>query len=132
MSGLHKSTASTRPKVPSSHSPMNKSIQSEKEFQRAVIQLARLNGWHFSDSRRQVRPGVFVGDKEAKGFPDLVLVRAQRLLFVELKSQDGRVKPEQQEALDLLSAVGGGVEAHLWRPADWDTEITLALAHKKA
>jgi VRR-NUC domain len=105
-------------------------LYSEKEFQRAVIQLARLNGWrvwHFSDSRRQVRPGVFVGDKEAKGFPDLVLVRAQRLLFVELKSQGGRVKPEQQEALDLLSAVGGGVDVHVWRPSDWE-QIVLALA----
>ena len=37
---------------------------SEKDFQRAVLDLAHTLGWktmHFHDSRRQVKPGVFVG-----------------------------------------------------------------------
>ena len=75
----------------------------EKAFQSRVVELARLYGWrvaHFHDSRRQVKPGVFVGDKDAAGFPDLVLVRPP------------------DEWLSLLVACG--VEARVVRPSDWD------------
>ena len=61
---------------------------SEADFQQAVIELARICGWkvaHFHDSRRQVGD-KFVGDADAKGWPDLVLVRGERLLIRELKA----------------------------------------------
>lgn len=50
----------------------------ERQFQPQVVQLARLCGWliyHTFDSRRS-----------AAGFPDLCMVRGDRCLFVELKS----------------------------------------------
>lgn len=121
--------------------------QTEAQFQRAVLDLARRLGWrcaHFNDSRRQVRPGVFVGDKDAAGFPDLVLVRRGRIVFAELKTEKGRVKPEQREWLDdlrgprdlglsektLLQASLRGklpdVLVCLWRPSDWD-EVQAVL-----
>lgn len=84
----------------------------ERAFQAEVLHLAGLFGWrvfHPYDSRRSQR-----------GFPDLTLVRGDRLVFAELKSEGGRVRPEQVEWLDALGGVGGCVEAFLWRPSDLD------------
>ena len=90
----------------------------EADFQAAVIELARLCGWrvaHFHDSRRQVG-GKLVGDKDAAGFPDLVMVRLGELLFVELKSAKGGLTRLQWAWMDDLSRVA---ECYTWRPADW-------------
>lgn len=92
----------------------------ERQLQDRLIEVGEMYGWrvsHFSDSRRQVRPGVFVGDKQAKGFPDLVLVRPPELLVWELKKEVGApVTPEQQEWLDDLAA--SGVEVAVVRPSN--------------
>lgn len=82
----------------------------EKEFMQQILDLARLSGWlcyHTHDSRRS-----------APGFPDLVLVRPPVVVFAELKTEVGKVQPEQRE---WLKALGGceAVEARLWRPSDW-------------
>lgn len=82
--------------------------ESEAYFQAFVIALARRLGWasyHTFDSRHS-----------QGGFPDLVLVRCQRLLFVELKSEKGKISPEQQTWIDMLAFVPG-VEAYFWRPS---------------
>jgi hypothetical protein len=81
---------------------------SERQLQSAVIQLAELVGWrvyHTHDSRRS-----------QPGFPDLTLVRENRLLFVELKSAKGRLTVEQ---VDWLEALGYVASVATWRPADW-------------
>ena len=91
---------------------------SEAAFQRTVVDLAAWRGWrsyHTHDSRRS-----------APGFPDLVLVRSDRLLAVELKTRTGRVTDAQRRWLAALSCVPG-ISCHLWRPADWP-EITTVLA----
>ncbi len=65
---------------------------SERAFQRQIVQLAELMGWrtyHTYDSRRS-----------NPGFPDLVLVRAPRVIFAELKRQRGRVTAAQTEWVD--------------------------------
>lgn len=83
----------------------------EAELMRAVTELARGLGWicyHTHDSRRS----------EA-GFPDLVMVRGDRILYRELKTGHGRVKPEQQVWLDALAAADG--DATVWRPADLES-----------
>lgn len=115
---------------------MSKALKasSEAAFQQQVLQLAGFYGWlsyHTHDSRRS-----------QPGFPDLVLVRGPELLFVELKTDKGRVRPEQQVWLQALTVIqsavcrirldsGGGelpaVEAHLWRPKDFD-ELHARLA----
>jgi hypothetical protein len=95
---------------------------SEKELQARVIEFARLYGWrvaHFHDSRRQVKPGVFVGDKDAVGFPDLVLVRPPRLMVVELKRELGKLTDEQHAWIGDLQACG--VEVHVVRPSSEDS-----------
>lgn len=83
---------------------------SEAAWQEQVLELAQLYRWlayHTFDSRRS-----------AAGFPDLVLARAPELLIVELKSERGRVRPEQRDWLEVLAACG--IETHVWRPSDFD------------
>lgn len=97
--------------------PVRHSV-SEAEFQRQIIQLAELHHWrvgHFHDSRRQVRPGVMVGDKYAAGIPDLVLVR-ERVIWAELKAEKGRISISQR--LWLSDLARAGAEVYLWRPSD--------------
>lgn len=84
--------------------------ETERDFQRWVTDLATWFGWrwwHDVDSRRNFA-----------GLPDLILARRGRLIFAELKRQQGQVRPEQAEWLAVLGSIGGGVEVHLWRPAD--------------
>jgi hypothetical protein len=100
---------------------MKISKQSEASFQKQVLALAKLKGWrdyHTHDSRRS-----------AAGFPDLVLVRGERLIFAELKRDGGKPRPEQMEWLTALGGVGGIVCGHVqtfvWRPADWNRIVEL-------
>ncbi len=90
---------------------------SEREFQSQVRQLATIFGWrvyHTFDSRHS-----------DKGFPDLVCVRRNRVVFMELKTEDGKVKPEQQQWRQLLGAVGGNVEYILARPSMWNELVEV-------
>ena len=95
--------------------------ESEKHFQAAVMQLARLTGWcfyHTHNSRHS-----------AKGFPDLCLVRGNVCIMAELKTDTGKVTADQEAWLIALDAVPG-LEVALWRPSDWG-EIEKALKKKK-
>lgn len=123
--------------------------QTEEQWQQVVIEYAQLMGWlvaHFRPAR--------VGDSwrtpvaaDGVGFPDLVLVRGPVLIFAELKSDTGKVRPEQQAWLDALGALDSpiatayadaygeaasdgiapwpagvkvaAVHAFVWRPRDW-------------
>jgi VRR-NUC domain-containing protein len=97
---------------------------SEKAFQASVLDLAERLNWktaHFHDSRRQVRgrdgkPRT-IGDSAAAGFPDVVFVRRDRLIFAELKREKGRLLPSQVDWLADLERTEA--EVYLWRPADW-------------
>lgn len=81
----------------------------EAVLQQRVMAIAAALGWtlryHTFDSRRSNR-----------GFPDCVFVRGERIVFAELKSQKGRLRPEQREWLAGLEATPA--ETHVWRPAD--------------
>lgn len=104
---------------------------SEAALQAQIIELAQTLHWtvgHHHDSRREVRPGVFVGDKLAAGIPDLVLVR-ERVLWVELKDTKGKLSANQVLWLDALRKAGA--EVYVWRPGDMD-EITSVLQSKCA
>ena len=99
--------------------------ESEKGFQRCVIELAHLLGYMVAHFRhgRITRDGqeiyvVPVG-ADGKGFPDLVLVGRGRVIFAELKSKKGRLSPEQKIWIETLEA--NGAEVHVWRPADFET-----------
>lgn len=89
----------------------------EDELQAAAVALAKANGWlvyHTHDSRRS-----------AAGFPDLVLLRGGRLMFVELKAAKGKLSDDQKTWLAALEGVAG-VAVYCWRAADWP-EVVAAL-----
>lgn len=92
---------------------------SEKSWQSAVVEYARLTGWlvyHTHDSRRS-----------EPGYPDLTMVRQGRLVFAELKTDKGKLRPEQQTWIRELQECEHSLdddgrvyfpEVHVWRPRD--------------
>lgn len=100
---------------------------SEADFQAQVVELAGLLGWRHLHVRRTVGRGrKWTTSTNLQGWPDLLLwhERQRRVLAAELKTDAGRATPEQLEVLDSLRVAG--LEAHLWRPRDWD-QITRVL-----
>ena len=86
---------------------------SESELQAAIIKQAKLWGWkqvyHTYDSRRS-----------EEGFPDLVMVRRDRIIFAELK-KNRQLKPSRAQQLWLRALqFTGKVEVYVWSPEDWD------------
>ena len=95
----------------------------EAEMQNQLQAEAKKAGWlyyHTYDSR-----------KSKEGFPDVVLVKPPRLLFVELKGPRGKATAEQKYWIDQLRRVSG-VHASfvwpsgfsdllegLWKPDEW-------------
>lgn len=92
----------------------------ERDFMRQVTELANIYGW----SWLHLRPGMTrdswrtpISGPLGKGFPDLMLVRGSRLLFVELKREGA--EPTQQQ-VDVLGILNGVAETAVWWPHDWD------------
>jgi len=82
----------------------------EKELQSSVLEQLRWMGWlcyHTFDSRRS-----------QPGFPDVVAVKGSRLMFVEFKTEKGKVKYEQTEWLSWLAFAHD--EVYLVRPSTQD------------
>jgi hypothetical protein len=95
-------------------------MQTEADLQTAVLQLSRMYGWktaHFRAARMSDGRWVTPIQGDAKGYPDLTLVRDGELIFAELKSGTGKVAPEQQAWLDAFNRVPG-IRAYVWRPND--------------
>jgi VRR-NUC domain len=96
----------------------------EQSFEVCVAEVARLAGWrcvHFRAARTKHGwrvPTAYDG----QGWPDLTLVRPPRLVFVELKSQTGKLSDSQRDWLDVLRLLPNA-EVHVWRPADWDALV---------
>lgn len=96
-------------------------IVTEAQFQKAVMGAADTFGWlayHDVDSRRN-----------RAGFPDLVLARWERagpgarVIFAELKTERGKLRPEQRRWADVLGC--SRAEYYVWRPSDWDTVLDI-------
>lgn len=107
---------------------------SEAAWQTQVTNLATFYGWRLYHTHRS--------DRSPAGFPDLVLIRPPELIFAELKTDKGRLKPEQAAWLEDLELVrqavtdlrqnaeagyagispeyAAAVDVYLWRPADFD------------
>jgi hypothetical protein len=80
----------------------------ENDLQRLVTDAAELYGWHWAHFRpAQTARGwrTPVSGTIGKGFPDLILARPRdhRLAFVELKSDVGKISPDQQFVHDVLT-----------------------------
>jgi hypothetical protein len=57
---------------------------------------------------------------DGAGFPDLILLRGERIIAAELKVGKGRATNEQ---LAWLDAFGAACDAYLWRWEDWDSIV---------
>lgn len=120
--------------------------------------LARMFSWtvaHFrpgKTSRQYVNKQGEIKDVwvtpvqgDGAGFPDLVLVHGQymqlaaygegkvtipgRTIWAELKSDSGKLSPEQILWLDLLIDTEGA-EVYLWRPSDLEEiQLILGMGH---
>jgi len=97
----------------------------EEQFFDQVIDLAHLYGWqvaHFRPARTKWGWRTAVSANGA-GFPDCIFLR-ERVIYAELKSENGQPTPEQYEWLENLAEAGQ--EVYLWRPSDFD-EIVKVL-----
>lgn len=99
----------------------------EAQWQDTVIDLALTLGWRVAHFRpaRTVDGWRTPVAADGKGFPDLVLAReGDTPLFIELKTDTGRITPEQRNWLDTL-----GPHAHVIRPRDFP-ELRTLLARR--
>lgn len=97
----------------------------ERAFQEQVIDLAHLYGWRVAHFRPAMTSKGWRTPVSADGagFPDLVAVRRDRILFIELKSAKGKLAEAQT---DWIVALGNaGAEVWCWRPADLDYIVTV-------
>jgi len=86
------------------------SIMREEDWQAQVVRWARRMGWdtyHTWDSRHS-----------AAGFPDLVLLRDERMVVAELKSERGKTTESQDLWLGAFQKVELRPEVFVWRPRD--------------
>jgi len=98
---------------------------SEEQFRRKVRQIAKLYGWdmqyHTHNSRRS-----------DAGWPDEGIAHTEhkRILFIELKTDKGRVTAAQKMWIDALQGIG--MEAAIWRPKDIDLIVEVLGPKQKS
>lgn len=91
----------------------------ERDFQRQITDLAELRGWEWFhvrsartlDSWRTPGSGTM-----AQGWPDLVLVKGKRIIFMEVKGSGGRLSAHQERIMGVLGDVA---EFYAVWPTDW-------------
>ena len=98
----------------------------EKDLAATVDGLAQAHGWlNFGVLEQRV-----YARRTSKGFPDRVLVRGHVLILAELKSETGKLSPEQIQwglALHTATEMYPDVHVVVWRPSDLD-EIEALLS----
>ena len=101
----------------------------EQQLQHFIRETALTGGWkynHFSDSRKDVGGGKMVGDPDAEGFPDLILIKDEQLLAWELKSEKGKLTDAQNDWLFAFENVQK-VRSDVVRPRDQDYVLKTLL-----
>lgn len=102
---------------------------SEAELFEQVRQLLDLGSW--------VWYHTYSSQRSNAGFPDIVAVRRERLIFIELKTAKGKLSQAQERWRDALFQTQAWKmwppdravcpEVYLWRPSDWE-QIVEVLA----
>lgn len=99
----------------------------EDELLTAVLQWAGLRGWLVHHDRRC----DLAQQQGDAGFPDLVLARYPRVLFVELKDETRKATTEQMAWILAIAGekpetrLPGHPEVFLWRPSDLNRAIEV-------
>ena len=99
---------------------MNRRSTPEADAQRAIVQALRFalprdaivhhaaNEIAAGDRRGQVRQSILVGMGVHAGFADLIVISGGHVLFLEVKSQTGRLRKSQEVFRDTVCAQGFG------------------------
>jgi hypothetical protein len=99
---------------------MNRRSTPEADAQRAIVQALRValprdaivhhcaNEVTEPGSRGQIRQSILVGMGVHTGFADLIVISGGRVLFLEVKSQTGRLRKSQEVFRDTVCAQGFG------------------------
>lgn len=98
----------------------------EAQLLAAILELAGRHDWHrmhLPDTPRH-HPRT-----DNAGFPDLLLVRRDRLVAAEIKVS-ATPRPEQRAWLSRLERAG--VECYWWRQGDYDRGVVDALLRREA
>ena len=101
----------------------------EAEFQRQVLELAKLHKWrsaHFRPGMTAKGRWVTAVQGDGKGFPDTLLIRGRELVVAELKVGKNKVTPEQAQWLTAFAEAD--IPAFVWTPEDWP-EIVIVLSN---
>jgi len=94
---------------------------SEADLLKCVLDLAKLKGWlvaHFRPAQTSKGWRTAVS-ADGFGFPDLVMVRHDRCLFVELKAERGKLSEAQSIWLGFLTGANQRGRVFIWKPSDW-------------
>lgn len=98
----------------------------EATFTDAVIELCARLGLLVHHCRpARTAKGWATPIQGAPGFVDLVIVGSRGVLLRELKTETGRVRPEQDAWISRLARSGANVA--VWRPSDWPDAIHAEL-----
>jgi len=97
---------------------MNRRSTPEADAQRAIVQALRFtlprdaivhhaaNEIAAGDRRGQISQSILVGMGVHAGFADLIVICGGRVLFLEVKSQTGRLRKSQEVFRDTVCAQG--------------------------
>lgn len=92
----------------------------EDDLEGAVMDLCKLLGLYVHHCRpAKTEKGWRTPIRGTPGFVDLMICGRRGALFRELKSEAGRVAPDQRKWLDRLFEAG--TDAEVWRPRDLAT-----------
>ena len=99
----------------------------ERDFSSTLEATLSLLGWRWCHYRAaRTKHGWRTPLSGDKGLPDYIAIRGERLIFIELKTDTGVLRPEQRDWIAALE-VASGVETYVWRPRDDWAEITEIL-----
>ena len=99
---------------------MNRRSTPEADAQRAIVEALHFalprdailhhcaNEVTEAGSRGQIRQSILVGMGVHTGFADLIMISGGRVLFLEVKSQTGRLRKSQEVFRDTVGAQGFG------------------------
>jgi hypothetical protein len=95
---------------------------SEVQWERWVVRVADLYGWHGIHIRQSEGNVQGVDRADAYGWPDWTFVKPEvGIMFRELKTETGRLSSAQRMWHLWLHEAGADVA--VWRPSQWQTVI---------
>jgi Holliday junction resolvase len=88
--------------------PSRAAVTPERDYQRTIVELLDALGWASCHTYPLRTEHGWRTGTTAKGWPDLVALRGEYVVAIEVKSDTGRVQPEQLTWLQLFAELGSG------------------------